>query len=293
MASQEKEAAYAAALQWQLENGVDLPVADAPVDRTTAAQIVSPKAMAAALPQAEPPRPMSKPMTPPPPDRALMGSAEAKVLAEKLALAANTLPELEAAIRAFEGLSVKATAMNCVFCDGLATAPIMLVGEAPGADEDIQGKPFVGASGQLLDKLLGYIGVSRKNEEPSRAVYISNILNWRPPGNRTPTPQEMDISLPFIERHIVLAKPKILLLVGNTPTKALLQSKDGIMKLRGTWHDYVPTHPENRAALGDHKILALPTFHPAFLLRNPNHKKTVWFDFITLQKKREELGLAA
>jgi DNA polymerase len=220
----------------------------------------------------------------------VMGTAEAKVAAEKAALAANTLEELEQAIKAFEGLSVKATAMNCVYSDGNKDAPIMLIGEAPGADEDIQGKPFVGASGQLLDKLLSYINVSRKNADPASAVYISNILNWRPPGNRTPTPQEMDISLPFIERHIALVKPKILLLVGNTPTKALLQSKEGIMKLRGSWHDYVPTHPDNQKLLGG-PVLALPTFHPAFLLRNPNHKKTVWFDTILLQKKREELKI--
>ena len=300
----------AAALDWQLEQGIDTPMGDTPVNR------LKPPAIAptAALPrdnqrdnqpraqQTLPPQDFTRDMSSMPPDMpqaargrpsstAMLGSAAARVAAEKAALAANTLDELRQALTAFDGLSIRETALNCVFCDGNPKADIMVVGEAPGGDEDVQGKPFVGASGQLIDKYLSFIGLSRQETDPHKAVYISNIVNWRPPGNRTPTPQEMDISLPFIERHIALMNPKILLLVGNVPTKTLLQSKDGITKLRGNWQQYQPTHADNQALLGNKTILTMPTLHPAFLLRAPQNKKTVWQDMLTLQQKRIELGL--
>ncbi|MES2729332.1 MAG: uracil-DNA glycosylase [Pseudomonadota bacterium] len=265
--------ALIAALQFQVESGVASAIADVPVDKTVMAVPSLPSEM------------------PPPVQRASavasepMGSVAATLAACAAASQANTLEELEAAIRAFDGLAIRQTAMNCVFADGNPKADVMVIGEAPGADEDMQGKPFVGASGQLLDKVLSYIGLSRTAADPANAVYISNIVNWRPPGNRTPTPQEMDISLPFIERHIALVKPKILLLVGNVPMKSLLRASGGIMKMRGQWHNY-PVSPGESVA-------TIATFHPAFLLRSPNHKKTVWFDILALQQKREELGLCA
>lgn len=321
--AQHKSAALEAALRWQVEHGADAAIGEEPLNRKAIPAASPLSAMPKEQPQSQgspeqaaPPAdrftqegppimpaaegapPTASPNAPPnaprgrPPSTAMLGSAAAKLAAEKAALGATTLEELRAAIANFDGLSIRETAMNMVFSDGNPNASVMLVGEAPGGDEDRLGKPFVGASGQLLDKLLGYIGLSRASEKPEDAVYISNIVNWRPPGNRTPTPQEMDICLPFIERHICLVKPKILLLVGNVPTKTLLQSKEGIMKLRGTWVPYQPQHEANRQLLEGHTVFALPTFHPAFLLRAPMNKKTVWFDFITLQQKREELGLA-
>src|SRR5262249_7051997 len=132
---------------------------------------------------------------------------------------------------------IRKTATNTVFCDGNPASPVMLVGEAPGADEDRLGRPFVGVSGQLLDRILKCIDLDRAQEDPARAIYISNILNWRPPGNRTPSPAEIEVSLPFIERHIMLAKPKLIILCGGVSAKALLGREEGISRLRKTWHD--------------------------------------------------------
>lgn len=282
MANERKKSALDA-MEWYLDNGVTDILEDEPVDKTVMMQESKP---VSTMP--EPKTETAKP-TPSREKAVPMGSAEARKTSEALARSAKTLDELKEAISSFDGLSVKKTALNMVFCDGNPKAPIMVIGEAPGADEDEQGKPFVGQSGQLLDRILAGIGLSRKAEDPAQAVYISNILNWRPPGNRTPTPAEMSIALPFIEKHIQLIGPKILILVGNTPMKSLLDTKEGIMKMRGRWHDYKPV-----SDIGDlaQEILALPSFHPAFLLRNPMQKKTVWQDMITLQKKRVELGLA-
>ncbi len=270
------------ALKWYVDNGVTDVLENEPVDKTQPAEPI-----AALVTEAKTQKKTT--LTPEVPKAPPMGSNEARKSAEELAKNVKTLDELREAIASFDGLSVKKTALNMVFCDGNPKAPIMVIGEAPGADEDEQGKPFVGASGQLLDKILAGIGLSRKNEEANKSVYVSNILNWRPPGNRTPTPAEMSIALPFIEKHIQLIAPKILILVGNTPMKSLLDSKEGIMKMRGSWHDYKTV--SNIGELGS-EILVLPTFHPAFLLRNPMKKKDVWQDMIALQKKRIELGIA-
>lgn len=266
------------ALEWYVDNGITDILENETVDKTKPAEILEVSTHQTAKVVNPPEKPKSAPM----------GSNEARKTAETLARSAKTLEELRDAIASFEGLSVKKTALNMVFCDGNPKAPIMVVGEAPGADEDEQGKPFVGASGQLLDRILAGIGLSRHNDNPNQAVYISNILNWRPPGNRTPTPAEMSIALPFIEKHIQLIAPKILILVGNTPMKSLLNTKEGIMKMRGEWHDY-----KTISEIGemDNKVLVMPTFHPAFLLRNPMKKKDVWQDMIALQKKRIELGI--
>jgi DNA polymerase len=204
-----------------------------------------------------------------------LGAAEAIVEAQKSAKICKNLEELQQAIADFDGLSVKKTATNMVFSDGDPQSDIMVIGEAPGADEDIQGKPFVGISGQLLDKILACIHLSRKPEAGQKSVYISNILNWRPPGNRTPTDSEISISLPFIEKHIELVKPKVVVLCGGVAGKSLLQRNDSISKLRGTFHDYQTTD--------GHQLKMIATYHPAYLLRTPAQKKAVWADMLMLQ----------
>ncbi|WP_242508808.1 uracil-DNA glycosylase [Candidatus Finniella inopinata] len=194
----------------------------------------------------------------------------APVSHEHPALACQTLQQLKHAMLDFEGCDLKQSAMNLVFSDGNPKAPIMLVGEAPGADEDRQGLPFVGQSGQLLDKVLKSVGLDRTN------TYISNIIPWRPPGNRPPTTQEIALCQPFIQKHIELVQPKILVFLGGVAAKTLLNSNDGIMRLRGIWRDYA-TH-DGLA------IKALATFHPAYLLRSPGQKALVWQDFLKVEE---------
>ncbi len=195
--------------------------------------------------------------------------------AETIARSASSLADLKDAIMAFEGCSLKHTAMNTVFCDGNAEADLMLVGEAPGAEEDRQGRPFVGISGQLLDRMLATIGHDRENS------YIANVLPWRPPGNRNPTPHEINICLPFIRRHIELVSPRVVLLVGGISAKALLNTSEGITRIRGNWHTL---------DLSGHIIDTLPTFHPAYLLRQPAAKKRAWQDLLAVQRKLEPSG---
>lgn len=211
-----------------------------------------------------------------------LGSAAAKVEAKKIAKTCQSLGELREAIAGFEGLSIKKTATNMVFSDGNPAANVMVIGEAPGADEDRLGKPFVGLSGQLLDRILASISLDRKAETPEESVYISNILNWRPPGNRTPSPMEIDISLAFIQRHIMLAKPKVLLFCGGVSAKALLGRTEGILKLRSQVHSYeggLSTGPVDHVG----PISGIATYHPAYLLRSPAQKKLVWADMLLLK----------
>lgn len=190
--------------------------------------------------------------------------------ARTLAANAKTLSDLRTALESFEGCALKKTAMNTVFGDGNPSAHIMLVGEAPGADEDRQGLPFVGLSGQLLDRMFQAIGYDRKS------LYISNILPWRPPGNRPPTTEETTLCLPFIERHIQLVNPKILIFVGGTSAKTLLRTSDGITKIRGRWVTYTPS-------TGGDLIQATAIFHPAYLLRSPGQKRYAWADLLRLK----------
>ena len=192
-----------------------------------------------------------------------------------LAAEAESLKDLEKALSSFDGCSLKNTATNLVFSDGSEHAQVMLVGEAPGAEEDRIGKPFMGASGQLLDKMLNSIGLDRNS------AYISNILPWRPPGNRTPTLSEINSCLPFIKRHIELINPSVLILVGGTSAKALLSQREGIMRLRGRWFDY-------RKLTTDTPIPAMPIFHPAFLLRSPSQKSNAWKDLLSIRKTLDE-----
>lgn len=259
-------------LEWQLEQGaIDLLEAS-PVNRLAFTAVSE-------VPTFQTSKPAVVNIIPEMP----LGTDAAVKEALKLAQSANTLEELEAAIRSFDGLAIKKTATNLVFSDGNPKAHIMVIGEAPGGDEDIQGKPFVGVSGQLMDRMFTAIGLDRKAEDPDKAIYISNILNWRPPGNRTPSPAEVEVSLAFIERHIALVKPKILVFMGGVPAKTLLGTSEGITKLRGKWTNYVPL-----TQTGGAEIQCLPTFHPSFLLRTPIQKKLAWLDMLLLAKKHAD-----
>lgn len=267
------------ALEWYLDHGVDEALGDAPIDWFKTPE---PLAMPA-MPAAAKPAPQALQAQPP-----LLGKSDARAEAIKLAAGADSLESLKEAIQSFDGLAIRKTATNMVFCDGSPEAPVMLVGEAPGADEDRLGKPFVGVSGQLLDRILECIGLSRTETDPDKAIYIANILNWRPPGNRTPSPAEIEVSLPFIEKHIALVRPKVLILCGGVAAKALLGRSDGISKLRKIWHDYTPQ--TERITLKGGSIPAIATYHPAYLLRTPLQKKAVWADMLSLAEKLKALS---
>jgi uracil-DNA glycosylase family 4 len=197
-------------------------------------------------------------------------------LARQLAMTATTLEELRQHMAAFEGCNLKATAKNLVFADGNPEAAIMLVGEAPGRDEDIEGLPFVGRSGRLLDRMLAAIGLDRGS------AYIANVIPWRPPGNRTPTPHETEICRPFIERQIELVNPKVLVNLGGPSAKTLLNTSEGILRLRGNWRVHT--------TMSGIAIPAMPTLHPAYLLRTPSHKKLAWRDLLEVKAKLQALS---
>jgi uracil-DNA glycosylase len=205
---------------------------------------------------------VSRPTLSLPPEAAVMAAREA-------AKSAATLAQLRAMLERFEGCALRTTATQLVFADGNPQARIMFVGEAPGRDEDIEGLPFVGRSGKLLDRMMAAIGLDRSS------AYIANIVPWRPPGNRTPTPQESAICLPFTLRQIELADPDILVCLGSPSTQTLLNSKDGILKTRGRW---LPFHT------GTREIRAIATLHPAYLLRQPVQKRFAWRDFLAIKK---------
>lgn len=256
--------ALKAALSWYLDHGVDEVLADSPVDHT--AMPVIERAETAA------PKTASATVTPMP----LLGTNDMVAQTAALAAACTTLEDLKQAIQDFDGLAVKKTATQIVFADGIPSAKVMVIGEAPGADEDRQGKPFVGVSGQLLDKILACINLSRAPEGGQQPVYISNILNWRPPGNRTPTDQEVQIALPFILKHIELVNPDYLILSGGVAAKGLIGSSESISRLRGKFHDI---------QIGGRKIPAIATYHPSYLLRTPTQKRAVWQDMLMLQER--------
>jgi uracil-DNA glycosylase len=252
-------------LDFYTEAGVDALVGEDPVDRFAAVDAPAPPprmAQQGASPPARETRARAAAAAPLAPD-------EAATAARAAAKGAKTLDELRAILDKFEGCALKATATQLVFADGNPTARLMLVGEAPGRDEDIEGLPFVGRSGKLLDRMLAAIGLDRTS------VYIANIVPWRPPGNRTPTPQESQICLPFILRQIELADPDILVCLGGPSAQALLGIKEGITKTRGRWFTF---------DTGKREIRAMPTFHPAFLLRSPLQKRFAWRDFLAIKK---------
>ena len=257
-----------AALQWLIEAGADEAIGDVAPDR------LAQRSMARQRDAVAPERPRQSNAAPPAPVRRapppLSSSDAALASARDMARAANSLDELRAALEAFEGCALKHTATNLVFADGNPKARVMILGEGPGAQEDRQGLPFVGASGQLLDRMLACIGLDRTS------VYISNVLFWRPPGNRTPTGGEIAACLPFVERHIELVDPDYLLLVGGISAKTLLGRSEGILKLRGKWDHY------QHAGLA-RPIPALASLHPAYLLRQPAQKRLAWRDLLALQ----------
>ena len=252
-------------IDFYLEAGVDAALGEQPVDRFAAATAPAPPVRS---PQPAMPAPnleikgRAAPVVPAVPEEAAMAARAA-------AKAAKSLDELRAILDKFDGCALKATATQLVFADGNPQAKVMLVGEAPGRDEDIEGLPFVGRSGKLLDRMLAAIGLDRGS------VYIANIVPWRPPGNRTPTPQESQICLPFILRQIELADPDILVCLGGPSAQTLLGIKEGITKTRGRWFSF---------DTGKREIRAMPTFHPAFLLRSPLQKRFAWRDFLAIKK---------
>ncbi len=256
-------------LRFYAENGVDIALDEiAPNRLAEPARVIETPAREAPKPFGAPPasvRPQAAVRNVAPP-----AAPEAAIRdAAQLAASASTLDELRAAIESFQGCALKATAMRTVFSDGNPEARIMLVGEAPGADEDREGLPFVGRSGKLLDRMLGAIGIDRTS------AYIANIIPWRPPGNRTPTPQESAICLPFIKRQIELADPDILVCLGGPSATTLLELREGITRTRGRWFEY---------DTGQRKIKAIALFHPAYLLRSPAHKKLAWQDLLAIRK---------
>lgn len=269
-------------LEWYVEAGVDVLLDEKPIDRFSEPpppprQPASRKSPEQFLAQRETTpggstgkNPTQTPTTNSPAGSATIPDAAAIDQARELAGSAGTIEELREILSTFEGCNLKRTAKSLVFADGNPEARVMLVGEAPGRDEDLQGLPFVGRSGQLLDRMLAAIGLDRTG------VYISNVLPWRPPGNRTPTPQETEICRPFIERHVELAKPEFLVLLGGSSAKTMLKTSDGIMKLRGRW---------NSVTTQQITVPALPTLHPAYLLRQPAHKALAWRDLLNLKQR--------
>ena len=270
-------AAMISALAWQVELGADEAIAEEPQDRFEESKPKAAPAQPTVDPAPERPVPAPATSAPSPFRGEGRGGGEQASApggdTASLARSANTLEELAEAMRSWDGSPLKAGARNFVFSDGLAGARVMVVGEAPGADEDRVGKPFVGRAGQLLDRMLAAIGLSRTDPAPETAAYIANILPWRPPGNRTPSEQEAAQFLPFMVRHIQLAKPDVILSMGNTPTKALLATGTGIKRMRGTWQRHEATG-----------LPLMPSFHPAYLLRQPADKRLAWRDLLAIRK---------
>ena len=259
-------------LAWQVDMGADEVISETPINRFEAPapeeKPVEAKEEVKVEAKAEAPaaKPVSAPTPAPAPNPQVSEEA-----AHDLASKAKTLDDLQKAVEGFDGCSLKKTAMNTVFARGNPASGLMLVGEAPGADEDRQGKPFVGPAGQLLDKMLAAIDLKSEDD-----FYISNILPWRPPGNRNPTDAESAMCLPFIKRHIELAGPKLLVLLGGVAVKALLEETQGITRVRGKWFTY---------KVGKTEIPTIPIFHPAYLLRQPQLKRQAWQDLLEIKAK--------
>ncbi len=284
-------------LDWYREMGVETAVADAPVDWRARGDVApgrdfrlpeaepaadaAEKAAARPAPAREagrPPRvaPRSSAPEPPRPEPrpVFAGTAPdtAELAARTAAKEAATLDDLEAALRAFDGCGLKATAKTLCFYRGAARARLMIVGEAPGREEDLEGKPFVGRAGQLLDKMLAAIGLREAD------VHITNVVYWRPPGNRTPTPQESQVCRPFLERQMELVAPDIVLLLGGAAAKQVLDVTEGIMRIRGKWREIQS---------GGRTVRTMATLHPAYLLRTPAAKRQAWRDLLAVQAALE------
>jgi len=262
-------------LEWYEAMGVIDPIGEHPIDRLqpTAAAPGDSSRTGRAAPPAPPPAAAAMPRAPA--QRLLLRSAGGTVdSARAIAASCHDLAALEAAVAAFDGCALRETALNLCFADGRPDAEVMLIGEAPGAEEDRLGKPFVGQSGQLLDKMLATIGLQR------HSVYITNVIYWRPPGNRSPTQAEIAACQPFLERQIELLRPKVIVFLGGISARGLLAVKEGVTKLRG--RRFVYTTADGT------RIPAMVTFHPAFLLRQPAQKRFAWRDLLTLRQRLDE-----
>jgi uracil-DNA glycosylase len=254
-----------ALLEYQRALGVDLGLSEAPVDRFAASMAARARPAAPAI-EAPTAAPAVAPVA------IATGPADPEET-RALAAGAPTLEALRAAMEAYEGCVLKKRATQLVFADGNPEADIMLVGEGPGEQEDLIGKPFVGRAGQLLDRMLAAIGLDRTK------VYIANMVPWRPPGNRDPSPEELALCTPFLVRQVELVAPKLLVTLGNVPTKSLFDTTQGITRMRGQWRDIT---------IGTHKVKALATLHPAYLLRTPSAKSLVWQDMLSLRQAQSE-----
>ena len=260
-----------ALLEWQVELGVTDAVLAEPVDRfaqaesVAAVQLVQDPSAATSVPRpTEHPQPAGSSGT-------LPNGPDPVAAAQNAAGGARDLEALAEALQGFAYCELRRGARNCVFSDGNPNADLMIIGEGPGADEDRVGRPFVGRAGQLLDQMFAAIGLSRDNPDPTASFYITNTVPWRPPGNREPTPEELAMLRPFLLRHIELAAPKVLVLVGNVACDALL-GRRGILRLRGTWSE-------------TQGLAAMPMTHPAYLLRNPEAKREAWADLLAVKAK--------
>lgn len=249
-----------ALLEWQIDLGATEAICDAPVNRFEIPDVLTR------------PKPAEAPKSPL--GRAPAVEVDAVAVAKEMAAGANDLDGLRAALGAYELCELKKGARNLVFADGNARARVMIIGEAPGRDEDIAGKPFVGRAGQLLDKMFAAIGMARDGSDAGASIYITNVLPWRPPQNREPDATEIAMMMPFLRRHVELVRPELLVLMGNVSCQAVLGRK-GITRLRGNWAE----------ALG---LPVLPMFHPAYLLRNPGAKREAWHDLLMLQARLRE-----
>lgn len=241
------------ALAWQVELGADEAIGDVPIDRLAVVARAEPKAA-----------PETAPVE--------VADVQPASVTQALAAQAGTLEALRAAMAGFDGCALKMGARNTVFADGNPAARVMIVGEAPGRDEDFEGRPFVGRSGQLLDRMLAAIGLARDAQDADQAVYITNVLPWRPPQNRDPASDEIAMMTPFLHRHIALAAPEVLVTMGNAATKTLLETATGITRMRGIWAAF-------------NGIPVMPMLHPAALLRNPVQKRDAWADLLEIKAR--------
>jgi uracil-DNA glycosylase len=250
-------------LEWLIEMGADELIGELPVDLLAPReQKPAPPLRAAAAPFNEPRASLPR-----------AASSEGVISdAAGLAAACASLEEISGALQRFDACPLQRTATNLVFCDGHPKARVMFIGEAPGREEDEQGKPFVGRSGQLLDRMLSAIGLSRHAEDPATSAFISNVIYWRPPGNRKPTEAETLMCMPFVLRTIELMAPEFIVCLGATPAQRLLGMTEGILKARGAWRNFRGTP-------------VLPTLHPAYLLRQPAQKRLAWRDFLSLKRR--------
>ena len=253
-----------AALEWQFEMGVDEAISETPVNRYDQPKSLPKMGASSNIKPVEMPKPLP----------VADGAAD---VARLMAARCNDLAELRNAMAVFDHCALKKGARSLVFADGNPVARVMVIGEAPGRDEDRAGKPFIGHAGQLLDKMFAAIGLSRHEELPESSLYITNVLPWRPPQNRDPSPEEIALLKPFLLRHITLVQPDFIITMGNPSTKTLRDTSQGITKMRGQWGE----------VLG---IPSLPLFHPAYLLRAPEQKRLAWADLLSLKARLEGSG---